>query len=177
MKLLNVSEKGLEKPRVFLRKILTLLLVFLILLLIGCTTEMVEVLPNETPAAEVPEVTVPEPDEVTEEEPAEEVSGEDMIPDLEETAGNIHIIEVTEDGFEPDELAISIGDTVVWENTRAEGSRFEEAFIIGSQGLCKRWQSEIFGSGEKVNLTFEEAGRCVYVDGIMVTMQGEITVG
>lgn len=150
---------------------------FMILFLAGCTTEMVEVLPNETPAAEVPEVTVPEPDDVAEEEPAEETSEEDVqIPDLEEAAENIHIIEVAEDGFEPDELTISVGDTVVWENVRPEDSRFEEAFIVGSQGLCKRWQSKTFFPGEKVNFTFEESGDCVYIDGILVTVQGEIIV-
>lgn len=127
--------------------------------------ECEEVVEEETTDEEVVAEEVEEETTEETEEPVEEV--------IEETT-TVHTVEITVDGFEPDELAINVGDTVEWVNVRNSGT-FTQAMVIGTQ-KCSEAQSDIFESGESYQWTFEEAERCIFVDGITTTQIITITV-
>jgi plastocyanin len=85
------------------------------------------------------------------------------------------------DAFRPAELTVSVGDTVVWENTSARGhtvTAYEDAipdaadyFASGGfddeERAREAWWSADFGgrleSGDRFSHTFEVAGRYDYV--------------
>jgi len=110
-----------------------------------------------------------EVEDETEEETEEEV--EEEVVEVEED--NIHYVEVNEDGFEPDELTISVGDTVIWENERT--GRLDQMMIVGAQ-KCTGIDSGFLESGESFEWTFDEAKECIIVDGITTTQLMEISI-
>jgi plastocyanin len=156
-----------------MKKILAL---FLILFLIGCSTEIIEVTPEEVGITVTP-TDNPEPTDTapTEPEPTPEPEPEtNQTTEPEETITS-HTILIEDDEFDPDRLTIAVGDTVTWKNNRESG-KLAKAFIIGSRGVCKAMKSEMLEPGEEFSYTFEEAGSCTYVDGIITILYGRITV-
>ena len=98
---------------------------------------------------------------------------EDIIEDEEVEKNKIYIVEMNADGFNPDQLTIKVGDTVVWKNVRS-GS-INKAIIIGTM-TCLDVKSGIFNSGENFTWTFDKADQCTIVDGIMTTQTSKITI-
>jgi len=87
---------------------------------------------------------------------------------------------MTADGFVPDELTVSVGDTVVWENTSTrnhtvtayEGGIPDEAAYFASGGFDDErtardaWHDDFGGrleNGDRFSHTFEVPGRYDYV--------------
>lgn len=85
-----------------------------------------------------------------------------------------HTVLMDDTGFAVDELDIKVGDTVVFENTRS--GKFKQAMVIGSRFICNKLVSPVFNKGETYSWTFNEAGECVIVDGILVTQIMTINV-
>ncbi len=106
--------------------------------------------------------------EIVKEEPVEEVVEEpaDVVEEVAEeaeAAGSIHTVKVTDAGFNPDQVSINAGDTVVWENVRT--GKINNAMILGTK-LCTKIKSEIFAPGETFEWTFDDPEPCTIVDGI-----------
>lgn len=146
----------------------------LILLLIGCsTTKTVE--PeglNETqetaPAAQVT------PPEVTPVQNTTPTVTPNTTAQATPVVNTTHTVNVKTDGFDPKELTIKVGETIVWKNVRT--GRYDKAFIIGTLGVCRTMKSTIYGPGEEFSYTFNEAGKCTYTDGVYTTLTGKITI-
>ena len=85
-----------------------------------------------------------------------------------------HVIYMDNSGFNPTRLVIGVGDKVVWENTRT-GS-IKNAMVIGVRS-CRDVKSGLFYPGETYEWTFEDAGECIIVDGIMTTQTTKIIIG
>jgi plastocyanin len=150
-------------------KVITILLsIMTIFLLIGCSTEevIVEPTPVETPEPEpVPEV-IDEPEEVIEDTPVVE-------PEVVEVAETTHQVEINKNGFDPKELDIKVGDTIVWKNVRS--GRLNKVMILGSQ-LCVNIKSAILMPGEEFSYTFDKAQKCTFIDGITTTQTMKIVI-
>ena len=144
--------------------------------------EIEEVVEEVTEEEATEEVT----EEVTEEEPAEtetteetteeetEAEAEEVEEEIVEETTTLHTVEITEDGFEPNQLTISVGDTVEWVNVRVSNT-LNKAMVIGTQ-KCSEAQSDIFETDETFEWTFSEAERCIFVDGITTTQIVTITI-
>lgn len=98
----------------------------------------------------------------------------------EEAMPATHTILITEKGFEPVQLTINTGDTVIWKNVRNKPSTQFYAYIIGTVGPCRTPILESpyppgIAPGESFNFTFNQAGQCTYIDGIQ-KQQGKIFI-
>jgi plastocyanin len=142
-------------------KIITILLsIITIFLLVGCSTEViVEPTPIETPEPE----PVPE---VIEDTPVVE-------PEVVEVAETTHQVEINKNGFEPKEIDIKVGDTVVWKNVRS--GRLDKTMILGSQS-CVNIKSAILMPGDEFSHTFEKVRECTFIDAITTTQIMKIVV-
>ncbi len=75
----------------------------------------------------------------------------DVPNDFEElTASGIHGVTITDDSFEPMNLIINVGDTVIWTN---RGNGEQQVRNIGNPGL---FSSETISPGETWSFTFEQ---------------------
>ena len=126
---------------------------------------------------DVPEEEI-EVDEVVEEIVEEVV--EEVELEVEETtevessnSGTTYTVEFVDTGFDPVELTISAGDTVVWENART--GNFLQAMLIGTRSYTNI-KSGLLDFGEIYSHTFDEAGEYIFVDGILTTYVNTITV-
>ena len=154
--------------------------VLLVLLLLGCSAEKTVVVESETPPVETTapepapvEITPVEPEPtLTETAPAANTTETATTPAAAETT---HTVNVKTSGFDPDELTIAVGDTVIWKNVRT-GEKLNKAFIIGTLGVCRTMKSEMYEPGEEFSYTFHEAGKCTYTDGVYTTLVGKITI-
>jgi len=151
-----------------------------------------EALPEESEEeAETPETPTEEPEVDPEPKPAEEPEqteteefieevveaiAEETIPEPEpEPEGpKTHVIEMKSDGFEPKDLKIELGDTVTWKNVRA-GENIEKSMVVGAQ-RCYKIKSGFMEAGDTYTHTFDEAGKCTFVDGIITTLISSVTV-
>ncbi len=138
-----------------MKKILAL---FLILFLIGCTTEVIEVGPEE--------INITEPVETTPTEPTEPPETTNETTETNETTTTTagHIIKIEEWKFDPARLTIQVGDTVTWINEKPEGQRNSNSQLWRIRGECTGLKSQTFAPGEELSFTFEEAGECTYRD-------------
>jgi hypothetical protein len=80
-------------------------------------------------------------------------------------------IVITEEGFEPEEVHIRLGQEIIWRNHRDT----LPAYIIGMREITPM-RSVIFPPTEKFHWSFSEPGKYVYVDGIVIGLQGKIYV-
>lgn len=163
-------------------KIKTVLTLLLILFLLGCSTQETDTdadATDTTPNDTVPDTT-PATDDTTDtgtdttpndtQASADEDTAPEPVP--EETT---HVIEINNTDFIPEEITIEAGDTVVFKNVRS--GRFEDALILGaSYSDCRDMESPTFGPGEEFSYTFEEPGKCVFIDAIITTIAGEIII-
>jgi len=106
-----------------------------------------------------------------------DVKDDDEETNLEEpaepTGPTTHIVQMTSEGFEPDELNINAGDAVEWKNERS--GKLTGAMIIGTR-TCREVRSKVLKPGESYMHTFEESENCVIADGIMTTKESKIVV-
>jgi len=120
-------------------------------------------------------------DEQCEGETEDDITTEDEDTDEEEvndekeetTTTTTHIVEVTDDGFDPEEITIKLGDTVEWLDVRED--KPEQAMIVGSR-WCNYVRSDIFDSGESYSWTFEETGTCTIVDGLTTVYASKVII-
>ena len=94
------------------------------------------------------------------------IVSEEIAEDVEEDTAQTHYVEFVDDGFNPLEITIKVGDTIVWQNVR-EGT-INKAFLVGTQTLIKA-RSKILMPGDSYSWTFEKPGKFIFVDGIMTT--------
>ena len=91
----------------------------------------------------------------------------------EESSWNFEPMEimVTEDGFEPEEVIVKVGQEVSWKN-----SRKYTAVLIRGMRKISNINSGFLNEGEEFRWTFSEKGRFTYVDGIVIGKTGIIVV-
>lgn len=120
--------------------------------------------------------------ETAAEEPAEETSESDekseitggVAAEIEENQAKTHTVYLDDTGFNPTKIVVGVGDTVIWENIRT-GS-IDKAMVIGVR-TCRDIKSKVLLPGETYSWTFNEAGDCIIVDGIMTTQSSRIIIG
>jgi len=131
-----------------------ILAVLIVLMLSGCAAEVQEQ-PEETVT---PEVTPPveEPETIIE----ESAEGEP------EVSGGAEDVQVLRAGFDPEELAVSIGTVVTWKNM---DNRVHIVSVIGKDTSPRLEEGHIF------EYEFEEAGTYQVMD-IIFGFRGTVTV-
>lgn len=127
------------------------------LFLAGCSNSTAEETPLESLAEELPEKV--EVEQVTEEI---------------ETVSATHTVKFINRTFEPKELTIKVGDTVVWQNDR-DAPGLNKAMVLGTQ-KCSSVKSKILETGETFEWTFTESGTCKIVDGYLTSNFGTVIV-
>ena len=143
------------------KSVLTMLsLIVLSLFIVACAPS--EKALESTAADEVAEDVVEEVEEVVE-EPADVVENVEDVAEEVEAAGSTHTVKVTDAGFNPDQVSINAGDTVVWENVRT--GRINTAMTLGTK-TCTHIKSGIFNPEETFGWTFDKPEPCTIVDGI-----------
>lgn len=119
------------------------------------------------------EVPVETPEEET---PAEEAEGE-LTEEPAETVPDYVII--NNFAFSPKELTIGAGDTVQWKNNRTITTRGVALLVRASTSKGYfGWKSPNIYNGETYDYTFEEPGKLVYVEAVLVDsgITGAITI-
>jgi plastocyanin len=111
-------------------------------------------------------------DEVEVEESEETEESEQTI-DAEETSLADHIINFVNEGFDPEELTITVGDTIEFVNVR--DGNYKLAMLVGAQGHTEI-KSGVLKVGESYSYTFNEADNYIFVDGILTTYTLKIIV-
>ncbi len=119
-------------------------------------------------------VAVEEPEVKKEQklEPMEDSTIKEVEKQPEDTS-ETHTVLLTEKGFEPRELEIKVGDTVIWDNMRERYPN--KAMIIGVRE-CSEVRSDIYTPGEKFSWTFDEAKKCTIAGGILTTAESKIII-
>tara|TARA_Y100000310_G_scaffold276540_1_gene293745 strand:+ start:1236 stop:1808 length:573 start_codon:yes stop_codon:yes gene_type:complete len=120
--------------------------------------------------AEIEEETEDESENEVETEVVDETNESEIDTSSSETT---YTIQFVDDGFDPTELTISAGDTVVWENART--GNYLQAMLLGTRTYTDI-KSDLLEVGESYNYTFEEAGEYIFVDAILTTYVNTITV-
>jgi plastocyanin len=152
-------------------KLLTGLFLILSIVLVGCTPSLsggtVTVTVNDTELVEnLGDVVEEVLDTVVEE--VEEIVEEVVIEEPTGPISEQHLVMITDDGFEPEELTINVGDTVTWENVRSKSPT--KAIVIGVHS-CNDVKSKIYDTGNSYSFTFQETNEeCTVVDGVYETM-------
>lgn len=122
----------------------------------------------EIETVEVEKTTVEE----TEKEIGSSLTG-DIVAEV-KPESKIHVVSMDSEGFTPKEITVGVGDTVVWENNR-DGQAINKAMVIGVR-TCGKVKSKFFLPGESFSWTFDEAGECIFVDGIMTTKDSKVII-
>lgn len=162
------------------------IVLFVFLFVVGCTDKK-EILVDESlnskvksiPQEKVIEEPTPEEPKVVDEEPLEETIPPEIESDmgevklLEELDSQIHLVEITADGFNPDTLTINTGDTVKWVNKRS--GNLKQAMVIGNSP-CSNIKSKMLMPGDEFSWTFSNLVKCKFVEAITITQIGEIIV-
>jgi plastocyanin len=81
------------------------------------------------------------------------------------------IIKITDSGFEPKEVKIQKGQTVVWKNERKRVN----SLVYGLREISDM-QSDYISSGDDFSWTFEEKGEFTYVDAVVIGRIGKVIV-
>lgn len=135
----------------------------MLVFLIGCTAG--KTLPAEQPTSGR---TIAEPPKET---PAEEVA-EPAAEEVKTAA--THTVKFVGNKFEPAELTVKVGDTVVWKNER-DSPTLNKAMVLGTK-TCAFVKSPLLQSGETFEWTFTEPGTCQIVDGYIASTFGKVIV-
>ena len=80
-------------------------------------------------------------------------------------------VDIKDNAFSPQQLAIKPGDTVVWTNTGKSNHT-----VAGIDSVLL-WDSGNLAPGQQFKYTFDQPGVYKYHDGIHATTTGEIIVG
>jgi plastocyanin len=81
------------------------------------------------------------------------------------------IIKITDSGFEPKEIKIQKGQTVVWKNERKKVS----SLVYGLREIVEM-KSDFIQPGDEFNWAFNQKGEFTYVDAVMIGRVGKIIV-
>ena len=100
-------------------------------------------------------------------------NGNNEITDEEMTEPGVHVVKFVSDGFEPNEITINVGDTVRWENERT--GNLNQGMVIGSR-WCISTKSGVLEEGESFEFTFDRAGDCIIIDGIVTTLTMKVKI-
>ena len=140
--------------------IIGICVISIILFLVGCEQEKVEIVPEPLPQPIIEEKPRPETEIV--EQPVEET-----------TEAMVNTIKIVGNEFEPAELTIKVGEKVVWENTRT--GNVKKAIIKGTK-QCVFLQSPTLESGETFEWTFTEPGTCQFIEAVTSINTGKVIV-
>lgn len=137
-------------------------------------TEAFELPIEEIEVVEVVEVIEEVEEEQTLTEMVEAV--EEEVEEVEEVIEEPQNPQISIEGlsFEPNEITISVGETIDFNNNR-EAGRWEKAHLMGVREI-RDAESEDFYPGESWSYTFTEAGRFQMVDMYITTMVMTIVV-
>lgn len=117
------------------------------------------------------EATAPEDEAEVENKPNEETIQQNEVATS--NSEDKHVVEFTNDGFEPSELTIAVGDTVEWVNSRS--GQYDKAMLLGTRSYTNI-KSTMLEIDESFSWTFDEAGDYIFVDAILTTYVNKITV-
>lgn len=81
-------------------------------------------------------------------------------------------VKITDSGFEPKEIEISSGQTIIWKNERNKVG----SLVYGVREISDM-KSDFIKSGEEFNWTFDKKGEFTYVDAVMIGRVGKVIVG
>ncbi len=172
-------------------KRLMAILIILSLLMLGCSTEVVEEQSVEEQIDEAQAIVeeamketeiippidetevVEEPTKIVETEDLEDVVIEDVEVNLEESIGTTHLVQIKVTGFEPNTITIKAGDSIQWENVRS--GNLNKAMIVGSSP-CTEAKSTILMPGETYTWTFNDPVKCAFTDAITITQLMKVIV-
>lgn len=168
-----------------MKKILALIL---ILFLVGCTTQVIEVEPDDVDTTDdtTTETTDTTTDDTTDDTTDTTTETEDTAETTntteetaETTAVGEHIVEIKEYALDPKTITIKVGDTVTWKNVKPEDKRNSKAQIWRVRGVCSSdIKSEYFMPGETYSYTFDdvEPGECHYREILQGDYAGKIVI-
>ncbi len=169
-----------------MRKVLIMLVLVVLVLAVGCTTEKTNTkvvegknAPAISGAAVVKEEAKVEPvKKVVKTEPVEKVVKTEPVKEIVKTESvktelTNKIIKVTDSGFVPSELKVKVGETVEWQNTRV--GKIDKMLIVGAQA-CYDVKSAILEKGKSYTHTFDKAETCTIVEAITTTQVGKVIV-
>lgn len=119
---------------------------------------------EQQPAApESPQSIAPEPTL-----PAEPASGPETGTAAISTQGNEHQIIINRNSFEPEELTVSVGDTITWvsqdDRSHVVVGRASTTQYIEDENLG--WKSPTMKQGESYSYTFQKKGEFSYLDSV-----------
>ena len=131
---------------------------------------------EEVKDSELPEPVVMEKKEVVEQEPiVEEASEPEVVEEESEVievhveesesldtddSGTVHTVVLEEYAFPETSITINVGDTVRWTHNR---KAYDKTKIYGTQ-TCSYIKSDWINAGEEFSHTFDEPGKCTFVD-------------
>lgn len=101
-----------------------------------------------------------------------EDSGEQGVDELLIEESEIVQITITKKGFDPAEVRIESGQSVMWVNERER----LDALVVIVKGMPNE-VSELLGPFEYFTWEFSEPGEYVYVDGVVIGQMGKVVVG
>jgi plastocyanin len=142
-----------------IRNLAIILVVLTMLIAVGCAKQAPAPASKPAPVAEPEPVVVAEP--VAEPEPVVEEEVAEPAPQ----SGDVILGDA---GFEPSELTVAVGATVVFEN------QGKSVGIVSSK--ARGFNSGRLVSGDKWEHTFEEAGTFEYLNTIKASQKGTIVV-
>lgn len=142
-------------------------LVFLTILLVGCSATQPS-LPQEEQAAE---------EQIESQDAAQEPIPDDSAPDLmqeketaaeEQAQAETFRVSIKSFKFATADINVNIGDTVVWTNEDSAAHTVES-----TDGTL---ESDELSKGDTYKFTFTKAGKYSYICGIHPSMKGSVTV-
>lgn len=110
-------------------------------------------------------------DATQEGEATPEEGGEEQAAGGGQGGGQTHVVEMTDElVFDPEELTLNVGDTVVWRTIGAvphtstcdEGEATQPEEHVQRPEGAEAWNSELVNQGEEFERTFEVAGEYTY---------------
>ncbi len=123
---------------------------------------------NDQPA---PSATAPTPTPVPAVNPVEPLAPNEPAVKAKKPVAKIVSVTITDTAFAPQQMAIRVGDTVVWTNK----SKWDHTVTGLNSTLL--WDSGNLKTGKTYQRTFHEPGTYKYHCGIHANMTGEIIVG
>ena len=104
---------------------------------------------------------------------SEEIGAEQVMEEI-AAASAAHTVKFVGTEFEPEELRVKVGDTVIWQNDR-DSPQLNKAMVVGTKS-CVSVKSKLLESGETFEYTFTEPMVCEVVDGYVTSVFGKVIV-
>ena len=146
-----------------LKKLFTVLVVLTLLMIaVGCTKQVTAPAPSPQPVAAPEAAPAPEP------APVQETKEVKPVEVKEPEAPKSGDIVLTDTGFEPAELTVSVGAKVVWEN------KAKVSLLV--QEKSRLFVSKKIVTGDKYDFTFTKAGTYEYTNILKASQKGKVVV-